>query len=82
MTVRRWLGITTPIWCIWSDAPRHHGWQVSLDSNGLPTFGPPPWIDPERKPRQHHRYQLRHSSLNPIGQDPPHPADHDNPVHP
>jgi len=22
MTVRRWLGITTPIWCIWSDAPR------------------------------------------------------------
>jgi len=55
-------------------AVHHHGWQVSLDSNGLPTFHPPPWIDPERKPRQHHRYQLRQSSLNPIGNDPPHPT--------
>ena len=22
MTGRQWLGITTPNWCIWSDAPR------------------------------------------------------------
>jgi hypothetical protein len=36
-----------------------HGWTVALDSNGLPYFRPPSWIDPDRQSRQHHRYTLR-----------------------
>ena len=30
MTPRRWLGITTPTWCIWSDAPRTLGFPALL----------------------------------------------------
>jgi 5-methylcytosine-specific restriction endonuclease McrA len=29
----------------------HHGWQVHLDTNRLPVFTPPPWIDPDQTPR-------------------------------
>jgi hypothetical protein len=40
---------------------RHHhrqlhdptaGWQATLGADRLPTFTPPPWIDPERRPRR------------------------------
>jgi hypothetical protein len=38
MTGRQWLGITTPNWCIWSDAPRSHKafvsmWNALIDSD-------------------------------------------------
>jgi len=29
----------------------HAGWDVRI-SNGIPEFRPPPWIDPEQRPRQ------------------------------
>jgi hypothetical protein len=29
----------------------HHGWHVHLDTNRLPVFTPPPWIDPDQTPR-------------------------------
>ncbi len=44
------------------------GWHVGLDHEGLPCFRPPAWIDPDRRPRQHHRYRLRHAAAGP---DPP-----------
>ncbi|MGH8969634.1 MAG: HNH endonuclease signature motif containing protein, partial [Actinomycetes bacterium] len=34
------------------------GWRVVLAANGYPAFIPPASIDPERRPRQHHRYRL------------------------
>jgi hypothetical protein len=34
------------------------GWDVRLATNGFPEFIPQPSIDPERRPRQHHRYRL------------------------
>jgi hypothetical protein len=34
------------------------GWDVRLAANGFPEFIPPTSIDPERRPRQHHRYRL------------------------
>jgi len=39
----------------------HHGWDVHIAPDGLPTFYPPAWIDPDRQPRRHLRY-------------PPHPT--------
>jgi Domain of unknown function (DUF222) len=33
----------------------HHGWDITLDDRGLPQFLPPPWIDPDRIPRQNTR---------------------------
>ena len=44
--------------------PYHHqqihrqGWQVRLARNGYPHLIPPASIDPTRRPRQHHRFQL------------------------
>ncbi|MEO7981931.1 MAG: DUF222 domain-containing protein [Sporichthyaceae bacterium] len=44
--------------------PYHHqqvhrqGWKVTLAANGCPQFTPPASIDPDRRPRQHHRYRL------------------------
>lgn len=40
-------------------AVHHQGWAVNIDSDGLPTFRAPPWIDPTQHPRRHHRYGLR-----------------------
>ncbi|MGH8971224.1 MAG: DUF222 domain-containing protein, partial [Actinomycetes bacterium] len=34
------------------------GWKVVLAANGYPAFIPPASIDPDRRPRQHHRYRL------------------------
>ena len=34
------------------------GWTVQLARNGYPHLIPPPSIDPTRRPRQHHRFQL------------------------
>jgi hypothetical protein len=37
-------------------AVHHDGWQVFLDPRDrLPTFIPPPWIDPEQQPRRNTR---------------------------
>jgi Domain of unknown function (DUF222) len=32
----------------------HGDWQVHLAADGLPDFHPPPWIDPDRRPRRNH----------------------------
>ena len=41
-------------------------WEVHLDPNTmLPWFTPPRHIDPQRRPRQHRRYRLRHIDLTP-----------------
>jgi Domain of unknown function (DUF222) len=34
----------------------HHGWDVHIETDGLPSFYPPTWIDPDRAPRRHIRY--------------------------
>ncbi len=34
------------------------GWAVVLAANGYPQLVPPATIDPDRRPRQHHRYRL------------------------
>jgi len=34
----------------------HHGWDVHIERDGLPSFYPPTWIDPDRAPRRHIRY--------------------------
>jgi hypothetical protein len=34
------------------------GWQVRLAPNGYPELVPPTSIDPQQRPRQHHRYRL------------------------
>jgi hypothetical protein len=31
-------------------AVHHDGWDVVIDADGLPTFHPPPWTDPARRP--------------------------------
>jgi hypothetical protein len=31
-------------------------WQVVLAADGVPEFRPPPWIDPEQKPRRNHMH--------------------------
>ena len=33
----------------------HHGWDVRIEADGLPSFYPPTWIDPDRAPRRNHR---------------------------
>jgi hypothetical protein len=35
----------------------HDGWDVHIETDGLPSFYPPRWIDPDRTPRRHHRLQ-------------------------
>jgi hypothetical protein len=37
---------------------RQH-WQVVLAANGYPALIPPASIDPEQRPRQHHRFRLQ-----------------------
>jgi hypothetical protein len=34
----------------------HHGWDVHIEPDGLPSFYPPTWIDPDRRPRRNFRY--------------------------
>jgi hypothetical protein len=34
------------------------GWRVTLAANGYPQLTPPASIDPQQRPRQHHRFQL------------------------
>jgi hypothetical protein len=34
----------------------HHGWDVHIQPDGLPSFYPPAWIDPDRAPRRNHRH--------------------------
>jgi hypothetical protein len=43
----------------------HHGWNVHIAPDGLPTFYPPTWIDPDRTPRRHHRYPPHPSPTSP-----------------
>jgi hypothetical protein len=35
------------------------GWTVRLAANGYPELIPPKTIDPDQRPRQHHRFRLR-----------------------
>lgn len=43
--------------------PAQQQWQITLDNSGLPWFTPPPHIDVEQRPRQHHRYRLHQHQL-------------------
>ena len=46
--------------------PFHHqlydqgDWQLHIAGDGIPQSIPPPWIDPQRKPRRHERFHERH----------------------
>ena len=40
------------------DVVHHDGWDITM-INGMPWFIPPPWIDPDRTPRQHSRHKAR-----------------------
>jgi Domain of unknown function (DUF222)/HNH endonuclease len=35
----------------------HHGWDVRIETDGLPSFYPPAWIDPDRQPQRNHRHR-------------------------
>ena len=35
----------------------HHGWIIRMAADGLPEWIPPAWIDPDRRPRRHHRHK-------------------------
>jgi len=35
------------------------GWRVLLAANGYPALIPPTSIDPDQRPRQHHRFRLQ-----------------------
>ncbi|MGH8891837.1 MAG: hypothetical protein ACRDWY_00785 [Actinomycetes bacterium] len=39
------------------------GWAVALAANGFPHLVPPAAIDPDRRPRQHHRFRLTRLTL-------------------
>jgi hypothetical protein len=43
----------------------HHGWNVNIEADGLPSFYPPTWIDPDRTPQRHHRYPPHPTTTNP-----------------
>jgi Domain of unknown function (DUF222) len=47
----------------------HHGWDVHIEPDGLPSFYPPGWIDPDRTPQRHHR--LHPHPTNRSGPDSP-----------
>src|SRR5829696_8845615 len=32
-------------------------WEVRLAADGMPEFRPPPWVDPERRPRRNHLHR-------------------------
>jgi len=52
-------------------AVHHHGWDVHIDTDGLPTFYPPVWVDPDRTPRRHHRFTPRAGSPDRNRHGPP-----------
>jgi hypothetical protein len=38
----------------------HHGWDITPPKDGIrPEFIPPPWIDPQRRPRRNHQHHVR-----------------------
>ena len=43
----------------------HHGWDVHIAPDGLPSFYPPTWIDPDRQPRRHIRYPPHPTTTSP-----------------
>jgi hypothetical protein len=61
--VRPWKdgGSTDPdngvLLCGWHHRLVHHTdtWTVIADTDGQPSFIPPPWVDPERRPRRNRR---------------------------
>jgi hypothetical protein len=40
----------------------HTGWQVRIAEDGLPEWIPPTHLDPEQKPRRHHRHKPPHTT--------------------
>ena len=54
--------------------PAEMQWQIHFDNNGNPWFTPPRFVDPSRRPRQHHRYRLHGRTLPTTSQD--HPPGH------
>jgi Domain of unknown function (DUF222) len=39
------------------DTVHHDGWDITM-TGGMPWFIPPPWIDPNKTPRQHSRHKI------------------------
>ena len=39
------------------------GWAVTLAANGYPQLTPPASVDPQRRPRQHHRFRMTRLTL-------------------
>jgi hypothetical protein len=83
-----WRGGPTSLANLCLLCPTHHrmvepprgrppDWVVGIRDDGLPEFTPPRWIDLDRKPIIHHRYQARGakpSSPPDPGNPPPPPA--------
>lgn len=45
--------------CLYHHQQVHRqGWKLTMAANGHPQLTPPVSIDPDRRPRQHHRYRL------------------------
>jgi hypothetical protein len=45
------------------------GWTCHLNSDGLPEWRPPTWLDPEQKPILNTRIQLAHLANEPAPND-------------
>jgi hypothetical protein len=41
------------------DAIHHGGWDVEIGSDGKPKLRPPPWTDPDRKPRRNRYWETQ-----------------------
>jgi hypothetical protein len=41
------------------DAIHHQGWDVRIGDDGKPELRPPPWVDPERRPRRNQHWETQ-----------------------
>jgi hypothetical protein len=41
------------------DAIHHDGWDIEMAADGRPELRPPPWIDPDRRPRRNQYWQTQ-----------------------
>jgi hypothetical protein len=52
--------------CTWHHTVvHHHGWDVQLGPDRLPSFYPPPWVDPDREPQRNTRPRHRQTVIVP-----------------
>ncbi len=53
----------------------HEGWEVRMAADGHPEMIPPPWVDPEQRPRRNAHWKLIRDGLK---TDPPPDGDPDH----